>query len=181
METPTNTETDQGIFVPNEDAATETATPPEYGPIPDSVGRICPKCNRLFKSAPALRMHEIRKHGKGWSTAGNFQHKRKAEAKKQYKSNSAAYRKKQYQELQAYYRSKGLDSHGQPYKSAKGRRIAQGTREAMMRKVGSQMFDAGGKPPAPKPAPPVSSVTFCPRCGCNIKVVAAAIAFGDNQ
>ena len=32
----------------------------------------CPKCDRTFKNAFALRMHNVRTHGKGWNTAGNF-------------------------------------------------------------------------------------------------------------
>jgi predicted RNA-binding Zn-ribbon protein involved in translation (DUF1610 family) len=32
----------------------------------------CPKCGKEFKSPPALRMHNIRIHGTGWSTSQNF-------------------------------------------------------------------------------------------------------------
>jgi hypothetical protein len=32
----------------------------------------CEQCHRRFKSPPALRMHRVRKHGKGWDTGHNF-------------------------------------------------------------------------------------------------------------
>jgi hypothetical protein len=35
----------------------------------------CAKCHRTFGSGPALRMHEVRSHGKGWDTSGNFRGK----------------------------------------------------------------------------------------------------------
>jgi len=114
--------TDNG-FIPNDDVATETSTTPNFQ---------CEKCERVFTSAPALRMHHIRKHTKGWNTGDNF--------KKQGSKWSLARRRK--------------------FNKAKLMKESE-----------------------PKVARPVTSpgVLFCPRCGCNIKNVAAAIAFGDRQ
>ena len=57
-------------------------------------------------------------------------------------------------------------------KSVKLRAEAKTTANAAMAKRNVEW-----KSPTPAPV----AVTFCPRCGCNIKVVAAAIAFGDKS
>lgn len=50
-------------------------------------------CDRTFKNTMARNMHEIRTHGKGWSTTGNFKSKRKH----RFPSDDPAYRKAHYQ------------------------------------------------------------------------------------
>ena len=58
-------------------------TPTGLVPV-DDFTFTCDKCERKFKSAPALRMHQIRKHSsKNWSSGGNFAGK--AEKRKAYK------------------------------------------------------------------------------------------------
>lgn len=89
----------------------------------------CPKCGKTFKSAPALRMHNVRAHGKGWDTSGNF-HKggRKGERWKPNETNEERLvRRRAYQhQLRARYYREGKDSRGVPrppgWKPGKGRK-----------------------------------------------------------
>ena len=124
-------------FVANDDAVPET---PAQSNEPPANGLPCPKCDRTFKNAFALRMHNVRTHGKGWDTGGNFR------------------------------KGKGV-----PVKWSLSRR----------RKFNAKKAQNGTAPPQQitpnvhrEPINP--GVQFCPRCGCNIKNVAAAIAFGDR-
>ena len=106
----------------------------------------CPKCDRTFKNAFALRMHNVRTHGKGWDTGGNFKKKKKG-------------------------------SGGQKWKPGQLERF----RASMARiKARKSRLAASAASPAPQKAAINPGVQFCPRCGCNIKNVAAAIAFGDR-
>ena len=45
------------------------------------VANQCPKCGKMFGSRPALRMHNIRAHGRGWSTKKKFSHLNKSRKK----------------------------------------------------------------------------------------------------
>lgn len=130
--------TDQGIFTPNEDAATETAKP---FPVPEFT---CPKCFKAFKSAPALRMHNVRKHTKGWETGQNFKKKKSRGTTGMKLGSWTPERRKQFQRTWAA-KKKAATPPSQ---------VNQGNNPGVM---------------------------FCPRCGCNIKVVAAAIAFSENR
>lgn len=140
---PTNTEpattdntTDNGVFVPNEDTATENQ--PNH---PLAQDFPCPKCPKSFASAPALRMHDVRTHsGRGWNTSKNFKNSKRKTGKK-------------WTPEQRRNFSATLQARNQEKKSPG---LAQSTQSN-------------------------PGVTFCPRCGCNIKIVAAALSFGDRQ
>ena len=120
--------------------------PPE--PLAQSAqptGLPCPKCDRTFKNGFALRMHNVRTHGKGWDTGGNFGKKKNKSGVKWSKAQRAHFNR-----TLAAKKAAASNNH------------APGTREAT-----TPVINPG--------------VQFCPRCGCNIKNVAAAIAFGDRQ
>jgi predicted RNA-binding Zn-ribbon protein involved in translation (DUF1610 family) len=74
----------------------------------------CPKCGKLFKSAPALRMHTIRAHGKGWNTSANFRGKKKDQTRDEVLARKRAYNKK----MRAENIAKGLTGSGKPRKRA---------------------------------------------------------------
>ena len=60
-------ENTEDLFVPNEDAATETST------VQSVNGMECPICKRVFSNQVGLRMHHVRKHtDKNWDTGKNF-------------------------------------------------------------------------------------------------------------
>jgi hypothetical protein len=133
-------------FIPNDDTATETVNP-----------FFCPKCDKSFKNAVALRMHDIRKHqNRGWSTTQNF-------GKRQSREQVLAKKRE--------YNRKWRLKHGMKVRPA-----------SLMQPQRKRLQTLKRKALAPIPAPPTPGlVTYCPRCGCNIKVVSAAIAFGDKQ
>jgi hypothetical protein len=57
----------------------------------------CPKCGKgPWKSQPALRMHMVRKHTRGWDTGPNFRHRGKK--KKTYPSDQPEYRRRKARE-----------------------------------------------------------------------------------
>jgi hypothetical protein len=132
-------------FIPNDDAATETVNP-----------FFCPKCDKSFKNAVALRMHDIRKHqNRGWSTTQNF-------GKRQSRAQVLA-KKREYN--RKWRLARGMKVRPAALKAGKYLKLKPRERKIF-----------------PNPAPPTPGlVTYCPRCGCNIKVVSAAIAFGDNH
>jgi predicted RNA-binding Zn-ribbon protein involved in translation (DUF1610 family) len=78
-----------------------------YQPIP-STDFGCPKCGRTFASAPALRMHTVRAHGKGWDTSPNFG----KGGKKRTKAEELAKRRIYQAQLRERYYAQGRDSKG---------------------------------------------------------------------
>lgn len=150
-------------FIPNEDVAME----------PDNIP--CPKCDKSFKNAIALRMHDIRKHqNRDWSTTQNFgmqSREQRLAKKRDYNRKWRLRRGMKVRPQSIKGGTKGMIlPKWSPERLAKFRRTWRKRRQA-----------EAALPATPKPTPAPGSVTFCPRCGCNIKVVAAAIAFGDNQ
>ena len=128
----------------------EFDTPPEPLAQPDTTpNHQCPKCQRVFTSAPALRMHHVRKHsGRGWNTAGNFKKRKPTKGTTGMKLGQwSQERREQFKRTWAKKKAAATSNHSTP-----------GTREI--------------NPPG---------VMFCPRCGCNIKIVAAALSFGDKH
>ena len=138
-------------FIPNEDAASE------------QKGLTCPKCSKIFKNAVALRMHDIRKHqNRGWDTSHNFG--------KQSREQMLAKKRK--------YNRKWRLSRGMKVRPAS----LKGPKWSPQRRKKFQSRNHEAQPQVVKPVLRNNpGVTFCPQCGCNIKIVAAAIAFGDKQ
>ena len=68
----------------------------------------CPKCGRAFTNAAALRMHNIRKHTRGWDTARNFRG-----AKKRSKLEQLARRRIYQKQLRERYYAEGRNSKGE--------------------------------------------------------------------
>jgi hypothetical protein len=172
-----NTETDQGIYVPNEDAATEI---PYTGLMP------CPKCNKVFKNAVALRMHDIRKHqGRDWSTTANF-HKGKKKANREFQKRiRRAYQKR----LRARYKLQGRDSRGYPKEGgnkgmtlpkwsperlAKFKRTMRNKAKARARRI-QIVYPEPGKVSAiatwteKKSVDVIPPLKYCPNCGEHIE------------
>ena len=150
-------------FIPNDDAIMEQPT--------ETVA--CPKCEKRFKNAIALRMHDIRKHqDRGWSTTQNFG---KRQSREQVLAKKREYNRKWRLHHGMKVRPKALK--GTPWSPERRRKYLKTMKQNSMRKVGATMFEAGGKPPTTTPG----LVTFCPRCGTNIKMIAAAMAFGDSK
>jgi predicted RNA-binding Zn-ribbon protein involved in translation (DUF1610 family) len=90
--------TDHGIFVPNEDAQSDTITT-----------EPCPQCGKRFKPGASLRMHIVRIHGKGWDTGANFKKGQKAKSREEQLE-----RKRIYQlGLRARYYAQGRNSRGE--------------------------------------------------------------------
>jgi predicted RNA-binding Zn-ribbon protein involved in translation (DUF1610 family) len=164
---PTNTETDNG-FIPNEDAASET-----------SNMEACPKCGKLFKRGPSLRMHEIRKHGRGWSTAGNFG------------GRTAMTREERLRKRRIYNRKwrlkRGMGVRPKAYRGGnKGMKLPKWSpsrlakfRRTMREKEMAKSPDKGFER-HPEIIAPRATVLCCPRCGLNIEVVRKAMEFADR-
>jgi ssDNA-binding Zn-finger/Zn-ribbon topoisomerase 1 len=139
-------------------------------------GVQCPKCDKMFKNDIALRMHDIRKHqNRGWSTTQNFGN---SQSKEEKLAKKRAYNRK-------WRLARGMKVRPASLKGGnKGMKLPKWSpsRLAKFRRTMRQKSETRDQVVVEKPTvanPGV--VTFCPRCGCNIKVVAAAIAFGDNQ
>lgn len=143
----------------------------------------CGYCDRVFKSMPALRMHKVRAHGKGWDTSRNFG-----------KRNLTQHEKKlQYQRnLRARYKREGKDSRGYPKKTGAHKwgpeqlhKFRRTMKRKAMAKAGANLFEAGGNKKTkrsiqiiyPDPSHPfnqdepeladvhVPQLKFCPNCG----------------
>jgi uncharacterized C2H2 Zn-finger protein len=93
-----NTDSDHGIFVPNEDAESDTITT-----------EPCPKCGKMFKPGASLRMHIVRIHGKGWDTGANFKRGRKAKSREEQLEKKRIYQLG----LRARYYAQGRNSRGE--------------------------------------------------------------------
>ena len=167
---------------------------PDESPPGDVSVFPCPKCGKEFKSGPAIRMHTIRMHGRGWSTTQNFKGKRRPawnagqrQTEEERLAKKRAYNRK-------YRLRKGMAVRPQSFIENRGnvKRKVGGYKGMSMPKwslARRRKFNAKQKaalnhslePAKPKPAPVVqSSVTFSPRCGCNIEVVRKAIEFADR-
>lgn len=72
----------------------------------------CDKCERTFHTKPALTMHKIRAHGKGWSTSGNFRHKGKQTPQQRRDADATRKRRNYQKKLRARYKQEGKDSRG---------------------------------------------------------------------
>jgi hypothetical protein len=83
-------------------------TAPEPPKLSDDFG--CPKCGKPFSNAAALRMHNIRKHTKGWDTGKNFQGKRRQFLNR---AERLAARRVYQQNLRDRYYREGRNSKGQ--------------------------------------------------------------------
>jgi predicted RNA-binding Zn-ribbon protein involved in translation (DUF1610 family) len=68
---------------------------------------LCPKCGKGFKSSPALRMHTVRAHGKGWDTTANLKNR------KGNKEEQLEHRRVYQRELRARYYREGKNSKGE--------------------------------------------------------------------
>ena len=149
---------------------------------PDQNGTLtvqCPKCDKLFKNEIALRMHDIRKHqNRGWSTTQNFGN---SQSKEERLAKKRAYNRKWRLKHGMKVRPASLKGGNKGMKLPKWSpsRLAK-FRRTMRQKSETRNQDTIRTVEKPTVANP-GVVTFCPRCGCNIQVVAAAIAFGDNQ
>lgn len=158
----------------------EFDTPLAQSQPPDQNGTLtvqCPKCHKAFKNDIALRMHDIRKHqNRGWSTTQNFGTSRELKLAKK-----RAYNRKWRLARGMKVRPASLKGGNKGMKLPKWSpsRLAK-FRRTMRQKSETRNQDTVRTVEKPTVANP-GVVTFCPRCGCNIKVVAAAIAFGDNQ
>lgn len=182
-----------------------TAEPPPLPDITESPpGDVsvfpCPKCGKEFKSPPALRMHNIRAHGKGWSTTGNlFKRqseeerlaKKRAYNRKYRKSKGMGVRPASFKENQQKRKVGGYKGMSMPKWSLARRRKFNAKRAARAMEIpNGKAHLSPAKQRAltlatearwkPKPVAVVQSVTFCPRCGCNIEVVRKAIEFADR-
>ncbi len=124
----------------------------------------CPECERIFTSAPALRMHHVRKHsGRGWSTAENFRGKRTGMSREERLAKRRIYNRK-------WRLRKGMGVRPQSLTENKG------GNKGMRQKAANHVAPGNQDDRTNNPG-----VMFCPRCGCNIKIVAAALSFGDKQ
>lgn len=72
----------------------------------------CLECGKTFKSAPALRMHHVRAHGKGWDTSSNFG---RGGSKGKFKNEAErlAHRRQYQKRLRARYYREGKNSRGE--------------------------------------------------------------------
>jgi hypothetical protein len=138
-------------------------------------------------------MHTIRMHGRGWSTTQNFKGKRRGRA---WNAGQGQTEEERLAKKRAYNRKyrlrKGMAVRPALFKENREKRKVGGYKGMSMPKwslARRRKFNAKQKaslnhtlePAKPKPAPVVqSSVTFCPRCGCNIEVVRKAIEFADR-
>ena len=171
----------------------EFDTSPEPLAQPDTTpNHQCPKCQRVFTSEPALRMHHVRKHsGRGWSTAQNFQGKRTSMSREERLAKRRIYNRK-------WRLRKGMGVRPQSLTENKGGnkgmklpkwsqqrlekfRATMKRRATMKEKVKAFTDTRNNQEPGNNPGVNNPGVTFCPRCGCNIRNVAAAIAFGDKH
>jgi hypothetical protein len=135
-------------------------------------------------------MHTIRMHGRGWSTTQNFKGKlvrgKSVQTEEERLAKKRAYNRK-------YRLRKGMAVRPQSFIENRGtvKRKVGGYKGMVMPKwslARRRKFNAKQKaalnhtlePAKPKPAPVMQSVTFCPRCGCNIEVVRKAIEFADR-
>jgi hypothetical protein len=133
-----------------------TITTPDF-PNPEFT---CPKCFKAFGSAPALRMHHVRKHTKGWDTGANFKGKKKKGRGGTTGMKLGSWTPERRKQFQRTWASK--------------KKAASRQRDYMLGKVNTP--EPGKDTRTNNPG-----VMFCPRCGTNIKVIAAALAFGDKQ
>jgi predicted RNA-binding Zn-ribbon protein involved in translation (DUF1610 family) len=89
-------------------------------------------------------------------------------------SDDPEIRKRKYRQKVKEYRAQGLNSRGEPLKNSKSVKMSIGMKASWARRKAER--NELGKPPTT-----TSAVQFCPRCGCNIRAVTAAIEFGDRQ
>jgi hypothetical protein len=142
----------------------------------------CPTCMKTFDGAQALRMHVVRVHTEaGRNAATKGRQKNASEAERLVK-------RRQYQkQLRDRYYREGKNSKGE--KMPKGWQPRQRRNQTTYKTTDAERDYArkwfhkkqAAKKKAAAAAPAPQGVTFCPRCGCNIRAVAAAIQFGDNQ
>jgi hypothetical protein len=143
----------------------------------------CARCNKPFSSLNALRMHRMRVHTRAGQLGARWK-----QGKKQSQEERKAKKRDYQRQLRARYKAEGRDARGKPREksgqsphrwSAKQRANFIATirrkRNAQTKMLPSPVFDADKKMAFQ------TQVQFCPRCGCNIKAVMAAIQFADRQ
>lgn len=104
-------------------------------------------CNKAFATRPALTMHVIRAHGKGWSTTANFKTKKRNPLSPDRQAMQRLYNAR----MRERYRAQGLTSAGKPRKRPYIPRsqTPEAKRSAYLRqrdKYYSQGLNAKGKP-----------------------------------
>lgn len=130
-------------YIPNQDAENEVAQPEVTSINPFQ----CPKCPKTFGSAPALRMHNVRKHsGKGWNTSGNFKKKKRG----------VPWRAGQLQKFQATMKRKAMQKAGARMFDAGGKK--------------PKRFQIVYPDPREVEQEPrnIRRMNFCPYCGENL-------------
>lgn len=140
----------------------------------------CPKCDKTFKSIPAVRMHTIRAHGEGWDTSGNFG---RGSKKRRTESDRLAYKREYQKKLRERYKLEGKNSRGYPLRkyrwtpeqTAKFRRTMR--KKAIQKAAKPQRFQIVYPDPRDKDidlqkvAQQVTKAVmrFCPYCGESIE------------
>jgi hypothetical protein len=155
-----------------------TYTPPE---------NQCPTCMKTFDSPQALRMHVVRVHTEAGRKGATGRARSRSEEER------LANRRDYQMRLRQRYYKEGKNSKGEQmppgWKPLKRRKP---TRTVTTYKTSNAERDyarkwyhkkrAAKKAAAAEQTQAIpQGVTFCPRCGCNIAVVAKAIAFADRQ
>jgi hypothetical protein len=159
-------------------------------PPPPAPVFPCPKCDREFTKPMALQMHNLRVHtdklGDGFKWKSGIRYKGNKAMPVQTEEERLA-KKRAYN--RKYRLRKGMTA--KPERFAENKRKVGGYTGMPMPKWSAarrRKFNAKRKAmlnhkletPKPAPAPVAQSVTFCPRCGCNIEVVRKAIEFADR-
>jgi hypothetical protein len=125
-----------------------------------------PKCGKSFKSAPALRMHIVRAHGKGWDTSANF--RKKDSAREALLAKKQAYNKK----VRAENIAKGLTGSGKPrkrpFRAKKPAFGAKWTPERRRKFKDTWEAKKNGLQPPKVQQDPRDFINHCPNCGKNL-------------
>jgi predicted RNA-binding Zn-ribbon protein involved in translation (DUF1610 family) len=145
----------------------------------------CPKCGKAFASANAVRMHQTRVHTRAGQQGYRW---------RQQTNEERLAKRREYQlKLREKYYREGKDARGRPRPEGwkprrkprqRGLAVKAKWSPAQRAKFQRTMKRKSEESVETKLAGlpnPVMAVTFCPRCGCNIRAVAAAIQFADRQ
>ena len=133
-------------------------------------GVRCPKCQRIFKSKQAFRVHHLRKHtNRTWNTTQNL--KKRTRKKYPYPSSDPRTKREKYRILMDWYRSQGLNSHGKPYTSKKWQK--RYAKQSYQTRPRTKRYSVWPPPEEQQNTStiesPKSQINFCPNCGHDIK------------
>jgi len=149
----------------------------------------CPKCGKEFTKPMALQMHHLRVHtdklgdGFKWKKGIRFKGNRPVPEKTREEklAEKRAYnrlyreRKGKTPHPELFKENKNKSGKGMPWSLARRRKF-----NATWRKKAMGKEEPAIQPVKAVKSAPAASVTFCPRCGCNVEVVRKAIEFADR-